>query len=96
MHKNLKWKTLLILVIIGLSCWSLWPPLDIKDKAGNVLKEGRINLGLDLQGGMYLVLKVDTSKLTPEEAEGAPERALEIIRNRVDQFGVKEVSIQRQ
>jgi len=49
-----------------------------------------------LQGGMHLVLKVDTSKLTKKEAEGAPERALEIIRNRVDQFGVKEVSIQRQ
>ena len=45
---------------------------------------------------MHLVLKVDTSKLTPKEAEGAPERALEIIRNRIDQFGVKEVSIQRQ
>ncbi len=96
MQKNLKWKTILILVVIGLSIWSLWPPLSIRDKEGNIVREGRINLGLDLQGGMHLVLKVDTSKLTKKEAEGAPERALEIIRNRVDQFGVKEVSIQRQ
>ncbi len=96
MQKNLKWKTILILVVIGLSIWSLWPPLSVKDTEGNVIREGRINLGLDLQGGMHLVLKVDTSKLTKEEAEGAPDRALEIIRNRVDQFGVKEVSIQRQ
>ncbi len=96
MHKNLKWKTILILVVIGFSLWSLWPPLSTVDKEGNIVREGRINLGLDLQGGMHLVLKVDTSKLTKKEAEGAPERALEIIRNRVDQFGVKEVSIQRQ
>lgn len=96
MHKNLKWKTILILVVIGLSVWSLWPPLSIRNKEGNIVREGRINLGLDLQGGMHLVLKVDTSKLTKKEAEGATERALEIIRNRIDQFGVSEVSIQRQ
>ena len=96
MQKNLKWKVLLIIVVIGLSIWSLWPPLSVKDKAGNIVREGRINLGLDLQGGMHLVLKVDTSKLSLKEAEGAPEIALEIIRNRIDQFGVKEVSIQRQ
>jgi len=96
MQKNLKWKVLLIAAILGLSIWSLWPPLNVRDTAGNIIKEGKINLGLDLQGGMHLVLKVDTSKLTQKEAEGAPERALEIIRNRIDQFGVREVSIQRQ
>jgi SecD/SecF fusion protein len=96
MQKNLKWKVLMILVVLGLSIWSFWPPLGTQDSAGNTVKQGKINLGLDLQGGMHLVLKVDTSKLSPEEAEGAPERALEIIRNRIDQFGVKEVSIQMQ
>lgn len=96
MQKNLKWKVVLISAIIGLSILSLWPPLSIKDRQGDVVREGRINLGLDLQGGMHLVLKVDMSKLSEKEAEGAPERALEIIRNRIDQFGVKEVSIQRQ
>ena len=96
MQKNLKWKVLLTLAVVALSIWSLWPPLSAKDENGNITKEGRINLGLDLQGGMHLVLKVDTAKLSKKEAEGAPERALEIIRNRIDQFGVKEVSIQRQ
>ncbi len=96
MQKNLKWKVLLILVVIILSLWSLFPPFTIKDKAGKVIREGRINLGLDLQGGMYLVLKVDTAKLSEKEAKDAPDVALEIIRNRIDQFGVKEVAIQRQ
>jgi SecD/SecF fusion protein len=54
----------------------------------------RINLGLDLQGGMHLVLKVDTEKLPKDARDGAVRRALEIIRNRVDQFGVAEPSIQ--
>lgn len=55
-----------------------------------------INLGLDLQGGMHLVLQVDMSKLKDEEKEGARDRALEIIRNRIDQFGVSEPTIAKQ
>ena len=42
MNKNLKWKTILILVVIGLSVWSLWPPLSIKDKEGNHGEYGSI------------------------------------------------------
>jgi len=82
--KNLKIKLVIIIIITGLSSWYAFP-----------LKK-RINLGLDLQGGMHLVLKVDTSKLSAEAKKDAPERALEIIRNRIDEFGVKEPSINRQ
>src|SRR5467141_5301424 len=60
------------------------------------LREKAIKLGLDLQGGMYLLLEVDTSKLGPAEAKNAVDQAMQIIRNRVDQFGVAEPSIQRQ
>jgi SecD/SecF fusion protein len=60
------------------------------------LREKAIKLGLDLQGGMYLLLEVDTSKLGPAEAKNAVNQAMQIIRNRVDQFGVAEPSIQRQ
>jgi protein-export membrane protein SecD len=56
-----------------------------------------IKLGLDLKGGMHLVLEVDIYKLTKKtDPSDAVERALEIIRNRVDKFGVSEPSIQRQ
>lgn len=82
--KNLSWRIAVTLVVLGLSIAFSYP---LKDK---------INLGLDLQGGMHLLLKVDTTKLSEKEAAGAPERALEIIRNRVDQLGVKEPSIQLQ
>jgi len=60
------------------------------------LREKAIKLGLDLQGGMYLLLEVDKSKLGPTEAKNAVDQAMQIIRNRVDQFGVAEPSIQKQ
>src|SRR5439155_11109457 len=60
------------------------------------LRRKAIHLGLDLQGGMHMVLEVDRSRLRGAEAKDAPERAMEIIRNRVDQFGVAEPLIQRQ
>lgn len=93
MQRGLAWKALLILGIIALSVWLAYPPFDIKDKTGKVIKEGKIKLGLDLQGGMHLVLKVDTSKIPEDAKRDAPERALEVIRKRIDEFGVKEPDI---
>jgi len=77
-------KFIVIFLVLGLSIWFGFP-----------LKK-RINLGLDLEGGMHLLLKVDTSKLSPEARQDAADRALEVIRNRIDEFGVREPSIQRQ
>ncbi|NCB14070.1 MAG: protein translocase subunit SecD, partial [Erysipelotrichia bacterium] len=47
--------------------------------------EKRINLGLDLKGGMHLILKVDNESLpTEQERNDAVLRAIEILRNRID------------
>ncbi|MCK4358031.1 MAG: protein translocase subunit SecD [Candidatus Cloacimonetes bacterium] len=54
-----------------------------------------LKLGLDLQGGMHLVLEVDTEGLSKDVAESSVKGALEIIRNRIDQFGVSEPTIQK-
>lgn len=54
-----------------------------------------INLGLDLQGGSYLVLEgqdTPTIKATPD----AVDAAMRVIENRIDQLGVAEPSLQRQ
>jgi len=96
MLKNLKWKALLVTIVVGMALWVVYPPFDVHDKSGKVTENGKINLGLDLQGGMHLVLEVDTTGLTQEESKDAPERALEVIRNRIDAFGVVEPHIQRQ
>jgi len=66
-------------------------PSDVKK-----LKQKALNLGLDLQGGMYLVLAIEKEKLEEDAIRGARNRALEIIRNRIDQFGVSEPRIARQ
>jgi SecD/SecF fusion protein len=84
MTKNLQWR---IALALGVLIFALIGMLPLKEK---------INLGLDLQGGMHLLLKVDTSKLPEEAREDAPAKALEIIRNRIDEFGVKELSVYRQ
>ena len=62
---------------------------------GYYVTEG-LKLGLDLQGGMHLVLEIDDpdGTLTPEAKARAIERAVRIIRTRVDEFGVEEPLIQ--
>ncbi len=61
----------------------------------------KINLGLDLQGGMHLVLRADfesierkqNKKLEEREKADITQQALELLRNRIDKFGVAEPSI---
>ena len=57
-----------------------------------------INLGLDLLGGMYLAVEIDDpdGTLTSESRSDAIERTLTTIRNRIDEFGVREPTVQRE
>ena len=56
-----------------------------------------LNLGLDLRGGSSLLLELDVSKLKSNEPlNEAMQRAIEIIRNRIDQYGVEETQITKQ
>lgn len=52
-----------------------------------------IRRGLDLKGGMYLVLEVDQTGMSSSEAQDALLRVKEILYNRVDKFGVSEPEI---
>ena len=84
MDKNFKWKVFLILIVVGLSIYFVYPPQE------------KIALGLDLKGGIHLLLQVETAKIPEKYQEGAVDRAVEIIRNRIDQFGVREPYITKQ
>lgn len=56
-----------------------------------------LNLGLDLRGGSSLLLELDVSKLSGKETlTESMQRAIEIVRNRIDQYGVGEIPITRQ
>jgi preprotein translocase subunit SecD len=107
MTRTDQWKLAVVLIVTAMAAWYLFPsyryysmtPEQRQALPPQQLAELRtkaIPLGLDLQGGMHLLLEVDRSRLSPAEAADAPDRAMEIIRNRVDQFGVAEPLIQRE
>ena len=171
MQNKLTPRFLLIGLVLVWGIWSLWPTIklqNLSDDEKNVLRdEGKLEViepkalkqGLDLKGGMYIVLAVDLPTLieniainkdgklssifdkirsdisiSPEagffdlfsehveknqlklsryyydygsssddilsslndEAEDAINRVLEILQNRIDQFGVAEPTIQKQ
>ena len=81
MDKNAIWKWI---ILIGLTAWSIVTVIPFDKK---------IKLGIDLAGGSRFVLQLDASELPPDVARDAKERALEVIRNRVDQLGVAEAAI---
>ncbi len=66
----------------------------IRTEAPQTLKR-ILNLGLDLQGGMRLVLDIDRSKL-PDNDKDVIDRAYAIIENRINQLGVAEPTLQKQ
>jgi SecD/SecF fusion protein len=56
---------------------------------------GKIKLGLDLQGGTSFLVEMDTSKLANTNETGAAlSQAIEVLRKRIDRFGVAEPIIQ--
>ena len=169
MNNKLRTRLLLILFIFGLGIYSLWPTIKyqlLSEKEKNnlskneveYLEENTIKQGLDLKGGIYIVLEVDLPQLVNNlannkdkkfdifindlkdgytnnsvdffelfdtnatnqdlklpryfitygktkdqiieqlkfEANDSINRIIEIIQNRVDQFGVSEPTIQKQ
>src|SRR6201996_4541426 len=59
-----------------------------------VLTTQKTVLGLDLKGGVELVYQGEPSPQTPVVTQDALNRAVDIMRSRVDQLGVTEPSIQ--
>jgi preprotein translocase subunit SecD len=99
--KNLKYRLLTIAGLVLASVWALWPRTVIE----RVKRDGvfvydtveRVPLkrGLDLQGGMYLALEIDESRGVVANKADALERALKVVRNRIDEFGVAEPVVQK-
>ncbi len=57
----------------------------------------KITLGLDLKGGIDLVYQVDLQSLqSSDNIADAVQRSVEIIRNRIDMYGISEPSIKAQ
>lgn len=96
-------RELIILLVIVLSAYTVWPSIQVHSKKGEAkktfLKENpklgskSINFGLDLAGGTSITLEIDKSGIKNEEIKDVQEQSLEIIRNRVDQYGLSEPQI---
>lgn len=107
MNDVTKVKIVLISLVLIISGWFLYPTVSwysrspaerqqLQDDNDDIL--GKIlQLGLDLKGGIHVVLEVDSSKLEKGTSKTeAVNRAMEVIRNRIDQLGVTEPLIQKQ
>ncbi|HNL52168.1 MAG TPA: protein translocase subunit SecD, partial [Actinomycetota bacterium] len=78
------WRPLLALlvIIVGLAVWAFWP--------------GQTNtprLGLDLQGGTQVILVPNQAEGTADITDDQLQQTVEIIRQRVNGFGVAEADV---
>jgi SecD/SecF fusion protein len=81
MNKQLQWKFLIVVAVIGLSVYG-------------IMRYG-IQLGLDLRGGTSFLLKMDVSKIDASGRGQAIRQAVEIIDRRVNKIGLTEPIIQQ-
>jgi preprotein translocase subunit SecD len=66
---SLRTKLLIIVAVIGTAIWSFYPPSQ------------KVNLGLDLKGGVHLVMRVNTDDALRLETETTAERLREALTN---------------
>ena len=98
---SLKYRIAIILALIGLSAWTLFPRTTTERVKRNgvyvvdTVKRVPLKRGLDLQGGMHVALEVDESKGVIANKGEAIDRALKVVRTRIDQFGVSEPLVQK-
>jgi preprotein translocase subunit SecD len=96
MFQNLKVRLGLIVVLTLASMALLAANYNRKDAQGNRLGQ-IVNLGLDLQGGSHYAMEIDESRsrLSAKDRADAIDRALKVVRMRVDELGVSEPIVQK-
>jgi preprotein translocase subunit SecD len=99
----LKYRIALIVAFIVASIWALLPRPTVQrvtDANGVVsfdtVRKFPIREGLDLRGGMHLTLEVNQSTGTVANMSDAIDRAIKVIRTRIDQFGVSEAPVEKE
>jgi preprotein translocase subunit SecD len=80
MKQNLRWRIVTILVVVAVAVWAFYPPGQ------------KINLGLDLKGGVHLVLRVQTDDALKVETETTAERLRDTLTRAGVQYAKLEAS----
>jgi preprotein translocase subunit SecD len=79
MNKNIRWKLVLILAVTAIAVYAFYPPQE------------KVKLGLDLKGGVHLVLRAQTDDALRLETETTVERLRQQLRERGITVGSVEV-----
>jgi len=77
MDKNLSWKFALIIGLVIVAAWTLYPP-------SNTLKPG-----IDLGGGTSLIYEIDTQGLIAADRQGLSGRMITVLRRRIDPAAIQ-------
>ncbi|MDR0675421.1 MAG: hypothetical protein LBF97_00065, partial [Elusimicrobiota bacterium] len=100
-------RLILIGIVLTFAIWNLYPTFrwysmtateqETRENLRDPIVEKILNLGLDLRGGMNLILELEVENLPKNiSLSEAQQQSIEIIRNRIDQFGVSEPLISKQ
>jgi preprotein translocase subunit SecD len=99
---NLKWRLALIGVLVLVSAWALFPRnVKVRQRRADgtffdtTTYRVPLRKGLDLSGGMHLALEVDDTKGVVANKPEAIDRALKVVRTRIEGLGVSETVIQK-
>jgi len=84
--KNISWKLVLVFAVVIAAIIYILPTLK-----ADIWPHKKINLGLDLQGGMHLVLEVDTKKAV----ESTAERVSQEIREQLKSKRLRNIAVDR-
>ncbi len=97
MFGSVRWRLVWIAVLVGICGFALVPETIVDEVTGESERVWPLKLGLDLQGGMHLAVEIydPENTLSGQDLDDAVERTLTTIRNRIDEFGVREPTIQR-
>ena len=80
------WKKLLVMAVAALGIIYALPNLISSDNGSALLPNQKINLGLDLQGGSHLLLRVDIDAVRKEKFENLGETLRQNFRNQKIRF----------
>ncbi|MHC5074601.1 MAG: hypothetical protein ACYTFE_07230, partial [Planctomycetota bacterium] len=77
MDKNLLWKISLIIILVLVAAWSLYPP-------NKTLKPG-----IDLAGGTSLIYEINDEGLEESQKQNLSQRMINVLRRRIDKNNVR-------
>jgi preprotein translocase subunit SecD len=99
---NLKYRLALIVGLALVAIYALLPrEVKVRQRGADgaftdtLMRRVPLRKGLDLSGGMHLALDVDESKGAVADKSAAIDRALKVVRTRIEGMGVSETVIQK-